>query len=235
MLCGSTFKELTAFLNRFEQFYGSFVKGDPQSIVAAVTAHHRLSWIHPFLDGNGRVARLFTHAWFAKAETDADGLWTISRGLARRQTEYRAALANADQKRVNDFDGRGYLSLRYLTEFCQFFLQTAIDQVDFMHGLLDLDRMQARIRGYAERKETARELTRGAGRVLCEIFLRGEMARGEVHRLIDASARTGQKLTGELLARRLVVSGSPKGPLRLGFPSDAAGYYFPNLYPAGTE
>lgn len=230
-----TMKGLPAFLMRFAEFYGPLVKDDPQSLVAAAAAHHRLAWIHPFLDGNGRVARLFSHAWFSKMETDSNGLWTISRGLARRQTEYRAVLANADEKRINDFDGRGYLSQRYLLEFCHYFLQTALDQVEFMRTLLDLDRMQNRIQAYAERNESAKELTRGAGRVLCEIFLRGEIARGEVARIIGASPRTGQKLTGELLAKRLVVSDSPKGTLRLGFPSEAAGYYFPNLYPAGTD
>jgi len=228
-------KRLAAFLGRFAEFYGPLVKNDAQSLVAAAAAHHRLTWIHPFLDGNGRVARFFTHAWLAKTEVDGDGLWTISRGLARRQAEYRAALANADEKRTNDFDGRGYLSQRHLGAFCQFFLQTGIDQVEFMHTLLDVDRMQARIAAFAARKESARELTRGAGQVLCAIFLRGEITRGEVARLMGASPRTGQKLTGELLARRLVVSGSPKGLLRLGFPAEAAGYYFPNLYPAGTE
>ncbi len=49
------------------------------------------------------------------------------------------------------------------------------------------------------------------------------------------SPRTAQKVTGELLSRRLVTSASPKGSLRLGFPADAAGEYFPNLYPAGTD
>lgn len=33
-------------------------------LVAMAAAHHRLMWIHPFLDGNGRVARLFTEAYF---------------------------------------------------------------------------------------------------------------------------------------------------------------------------
>src|SRR5260221_1144722 len=227
-----TFKMLTVFLKRFAEFYGPLVKGDPRSIVAAAAAHHRLTWIHPFLDGNGRVARLFTHAWFAKAEVDGDGLWTISRGLARNRTEYRAALANADEKRMNDFDGRGYLSDRYLGRFCDFFLQTGVDQVDFMSGLLDLDRMQQRITACAQREEATGELMPGAGKVLCAIFLRGEITRGEVHQLVGVSPRTGQKLTGALLARRLTVSDSPKGPLRLGFPSEAAGFYFPNLYPA---
>lgn len=228
-------KGLNEFLKRFAQFYGPMVSTEPASLLAAAAAHHRLTWIHPFRDGNGRVTRLFTHAWFAKAGIDSNGLWTVSRGLARRQEDYRATLANADEKRVNDFDGRGYLSQRFLREFCLFFLRTAIDQVEFMQALLALDSMQARIVGYAERKQSARELPTGSSLVLREIFLRGQIARGEVRRIVSASARTGQKITAQLLSQRLLTSSSPKGLLRLDFPADAAGHYFPNLYPAGSD
>jgi Fic family protein len=228
-------KKLRQFLERFAGFYGPLVTTNPESLAAAASAHHRLTWIHPFLDGNGRVARLFTQAWFVKAGIDSDGLWTISRGLARRKADYQAALANADERRVNDYDGRGYLSQRHLGEFCEFFLGTAVDQVEFMQELLALDGMLNRIAGYAERRESARELPGGSALVLRELFLRGEIARGDVARIIGASPRTGQKVTGELLSQRLVTSSSPKGPLRPGFPADAAGYYFPNLYPAGAD
>jgi len=95
--------------------------------------------------------------------------------------------------------------------------------------------MLNRIVGYGQRRESARELPNGSARVLREIFLRGEIARGDVSRIIGASPRTAQKLTGELLTHHLVTSSSPKGPLRLGFPADAAGHYFPNLYPAGSD
>jgi len=53
------------FLDRFCQFYrqrlawaakGGSCKLD--GIISAFAAHHRLAWIHPFPDGNGRVARL---------------------------------------------------------------------------------------------------------------------------------------------------------------------------------
>jgi len=95
--------------------------------------------------------------------------------------------------------------------------------------------MLNRIVGYGERRESAKELPGGSALVLREIFLRGEIARGEVSRIIAASPRTAQKVIGELLVRQLITSGSPKGQLRLGFPSDAAGHYFPNLYPAGVD
>ena len=228
-------KKLDQFLKRFAEFYGPLITTDPGSLIAAAAAHHRLTWIHPFLDGNGRVTRLFTHAWFTKAHVDSDGLWTISRGLARRKADYQSVLANADEKRMNDYDGRGYLSQRYLSEFCQFFLGVAVDQVEFMQELLALGGMLNRISGYGERRESAKELPHGSAAVLRELFLRGEIARGEAARIIGASPRTAQKVIRELLEQRLVASGSPKGPLRLGFPADAAGYYFPNLYPAGAE
>lgn len=228
-------KHLDKFLRRFAEFYGPLVQPTPQGFVAAAAAHHRLAWIHPFLDGNGRVTRLFTHAWLRKAEADADGLWTLARGFARHQTDYRAALANADEKRLNDLDGRGYLSDRRLAAFCEFTLRTELDQLDFMRELLDLDNMGRRITGFAQRNESTGELPSGAALVLREIFLRGEIPRGDVARIAGVSLRTGQTITRELLKRRLVLSDSPKRPIRLGFPADAAGHYFPNLFPAGAD
>ena len=47
---------LPAFLNRFEQAYSGFRSGE-QALIALACAHHRLAWIHPFADGNGRAAR----------------------------------------------------------------------------------------------------------------------------------------------------------------------------------
>lgn len=37
-----------------------------------------------------------------------------------------------------------------------------------------------------------------------------------------------------LLAEGLLVSDTPKGPVRLTFPSRVAPYYFPGLYPEGV-
>ena len=224
-----------ALLERFHEVYAPLVSNTPEGLVAAAAAHHRLAWIHPFLDGNGRVTRLFTQAWLHLADASADGLWTLARGLARRQSDYRAALANADERRLNDFDGRGYLSERRLSEWCAFLLQTAVDQLEFMSGLLGLERMQMRIVGYAERRESAKELPSGSSLALREAFLRGEIPRGEVARALNVSPRTGQTVTGRLLREGLLVSDSPKGPLRLGFPGHAAASYFPDLFPAGGD
>jgi Fic family protein len=50
------------FMERFERVYASL--GRSETILSAAAAHHRLLWIHPFADGNGRVVRLMSHASF---------------------------------------------------------------------------------------------------------------------------------------------------------------------------
>jgi DNA-binding IclR family transcriptional regulator len=62
--------------------------------------------------------------------------------------------------------------------------------------------------------------------------IEGEITRGEVARLVGMSERTGRDALKGLLEERLLVSSSERGPVRLGFPAHAAGYWFPDLYPA---
>jgi Fic family protein len=229
------FRKLKYFLGRFEGAYDLTALDPLDRIIAAAASHHRLAWIHPFLDGNGRVIRLFTHAYFIKAGLEGHGLWTVSRGFARRRDDYIAALAGADHQRVNDLDGRGNLSARGLDLFCKFFLNTALDQVEFMSSLLELDRILSRISNYAERWTTENGMPGEVRHVLCEAFLRGELARGDVARIVGKPDRTARRILGRLLAAGLVVSDTAKGPIRVGFPVKCVGYYFPRLYPEGVE
>ena len=135
------------FLKRFEEVYSKL--GKTETIIAAAAAHHRLAWIHPFLDGNGRVARLMSHATLLEV-LDTGGVWSIARGLARSVDAYKGHLAACDLTRRNDLDGRGHLSEETLTEFTKFFLTICIDQVTFMEGLMQPDQLRARILLWAE-------------------------------------------------------------------------------------
>ena len=141
---------LNAFLDRFGEFYAPDKHHGSMKLVAVAAAHHRLMWIHPFLDGNGRVARLFTEAYFHRIPVHGFGLWSVSRGLARRNVDYKAALTWADAPRRNDLDGRGNLSNEGLIKFCRFFLEVCLDQVKYMEGLLRLEELVERIRRYIE-------------------------------------------------------------------------------------
>jgi Fic family protein len=82
------------FLKRFSEVYERLGKTD--SILAAAPAHHRVTWIHPFLDGNGRVARLMSHATFLEG-LDTGAIWSMARGLARNEVgNYKEHLAASD-------------------------------------------------------------------------------------------------------------------------------------------
>jgi len=226
---------LGKFLTRFRDFYGTYRQdATPQAVIAAMAAHHRLAWIHPFGDGNGRVTRLLTHAWLTQIGLGANGLWTLSRGLARSLDEYKEVLAAADNKRLNDYDGRGYLSERRLAEFCAYMIDRALDQINFMHGLLDLRQLEKRLLSYCAVAEQARELPKRSGVLLRDVMLRGAIPRGEAARILNVSARTAQTVIGDLLSKGLLKSPSPKGRLTIGFPGFICPNLFPDLYPTGS-
>jgi Fic family protein len=226
---------LNAFMKRFEEAYDPHRLKGLNQVIATAASHHRLAWIHPFLDGNGRVTRLMTHAYLKKAKIDGHGLWTVTRGFARNREEYLAALAGADQPRRGDLDGRGNLTQAGLFGFCKFFLKIAIDQIDFMANLLDLDGMQKRIQAVVDRKVSFGELKPEAGHLLRDVFLRGKIPRGEIPGIIGMPERSARRVVSSLLEKSYLVSGSEKGPVMLGFPVSMVGYYFPRLYPEGVE
>jgi len=228
-------KALPDFMTRFSSTYGKVTLSKIDRVVCAAASHHRLAWIHPFLDGNGRVTRLFTHAFFIKAHIDGHGMWTVSRGLARNRDAYLAKLAGADRPRQGDLDGRGNLSNKGLLDFCAFFLSTALDQISFMSDLLAFDDLQKRIDGYVQRQVTLGKLHPTSSYLLQEAFLRGEIQRGEAARITGLSTRGAHDIFKKLLKNGLLVSRSERGPLRLAFPAKAVGYYFPRLYPEGVE
>ena len=125
------------FLDRFDQVYSRL--GRSETILAAAAAHHRLLWVHPFLDGNGRVARLMSHTILRDA-LQTGGVWSIARGLARDVAAYTSHLMTCDAERRHDVDGRGPLSEEALVAFTQFFLETCLDQVRFMAQFVEPNR-----------------------------------------------------------------------------------------------
>ncbi len=236
-------ESLNDFLARFGDFYNPATMRGLRPLIALAAAHHRLMWIHPFLDGNGRVARLFTDAFFYRLRIPGYGLWNVSRGLARGRDAYRAHLAAADEHRDNALDGRGNLSNRTLTEFCRFFLESCFDQAAFMNSLLALGDFLGRLETYVERRnaglvvdETGKKtppLHPRAAAILKEVAVKGEVSRGEIFRVIEMSERTGRNVLKSFLDEGLLVADSDwhKSAVRLGFPAQAVPYWFPKLFP----
>ncbi len=225
------FAALPAFLDRFREAYSSPAILATNRLVAIAAAHHRLAWIHPFGDGNGRVARLHSHALLQHHGLDGHGMWTLSRGLARAGQAYYAQLHAADRPRENDYDGRGSLSERGLSQFCLFFLETILDQVTFMGGLLKLPDLRTRV----ERHFTyeALHLTKYREelmRVVRTLVDEGEFARERVSAITGKGTTTAVEIIKLGLKEGYIESPSAKGKLRIAFPAKVLPSYFPQLF-----
>lgn len=220
-----------AFLARMQAVYGAVREGE-LAVVAVACAHHRLAWIHPFADGNGRVARLHSHVLLHRMGL-THGVWSPLRGLARTQPRYYESLALADNPREGDLDGRGNLSERQLVNFCDYFLDVCIDQAVFMRDMLDLERVQERIRACLsyESARAGSAIRLEAEHPLYLMFVSGQLERTVFKRMTGLPMRTAERLLRALLDQGLVVSPSPKGKLGFGIPLQALRFYFPRLWP----
>jgi Fic family protein len=226
------------FLARFEEVYSRLNRTD--AILGAAAAHHRLAWIHPFLDGNGRVARLMSHAMLLET-LDTGAVWSVARGLARNVDAYKSHLADCDSPRRNDLDGRGTLSEEALARFATFFLAMCIDQVTFMEGLMQPDRLRTRILSWAHEEIKLGALPVKSGNILEAILYRGELPRGDAAAAVGATDRHARRIVSGLMDRGVLTADGARGPLRLVFPATLTSRWMPGLFPekmgsaVGTE
>lgn len=222
---------LPALLERFASAYGDTRLAKIQRIVAVAASHHRLLWIHPFADGNGRVARLFSHA-FLRELAVGSSLWSVSRGMARAVDRYKAALQEADEPRRGDLDGRGNLTQSGLKAFCTFFLTSCVDQIDFMESLLQPTELLRRMEIWCEEESRAERLPKGSWPLLREAVLAGQFARGKAPGLTGYRERQARAVLNRLIGMGLLVSPTTRSDVRLGLPVGLIDRWFPRLYPS---
>jgi Fic family protein len=217
------------FMAHFERRFAMADQWASTRVIAVASAHHRLNYIHPFLDGNGRVSRLMSHAMCLRAGIGGHGLWSISRGLARGlhdRGEYKRMMDHADTPRRGDLDGRGNLSQAALKDFCEWFLTVMLDQIRFTRAAFRLDTLEERYRrllrdlGHDKRAE---DLTSAVLRF-------GQLDRGDVHTVLKTSERTARNVVSRMVQEGFLRSATPKGPLRIAFPLDYRDRLFPNLF-----
>lgn len=145
--------ELNSYMDWLQKSYALEKIHGTNRVIAAAALHHRLAWIHPFLDGNGRVIRLLTDCYMRHSGFGGYGLWSITRGFARDTQAYYNALAQADKIRQGMTDGRGVLSDGGLTHFTKYFIDTALDQISYFSELLEPRKLNLRIDIYFEMRD----------------------------------------------------------------------------------
>jgi Fic family protein len=218
------------------------LNGTERLVIGNACAHHRLAWVHPFIDGNGRATRLHSHLVLFRLGL-TNGLWSPMRGLARAREAYYARLNNADLPRRNDLDGRGALSQEELVAFAAFFLDTCLDQVRFMSAMLALhgfrDRLADLLRQLDARpwpvgveKSVVKPEASGA---LHYVALTGATERGTFMAMTGLPARTARRVLSSLLDFGLLKAESRVGPVSFNVPLRSLRWLFPRLWPEADQ
>jgi Fic family protein len=209
------------------------------NVFAAAGSHHRLMWIHPFLDGNGRVGRLFTDNYMRCAGLSGYGLWSMSRGFGRDIDAYYGALAKADSPRKGDLDGRGMLSDEGLLEFTKYFIQVALDQVRYFTGLLEPQKLNDRIDIYFEMRSRGAfvsssgmplpSLHEGARDIYRKLLYNGPQQRIDLQNMLKVSEKTFKTILSQMKNDKLVFTPLKK-PISLALSPNSIELLFPHLW-----
>lgn len=231
-----SYNKVYSLLSHFDNMYNqSKYSSKAEQLIYALCSHHRLVWIHPFLDGNGRVSRLFLDYLLFKINIDGYGLWNISRGLARDVDKYKEMLQYADMIVQGSQDGRGALSNRALSVFLDFMLDIALDQVEYMMRYLKIDSLGKNIDKYVKLSQNelfdSEPLPKYSELLFKELLIKGNISRGEVSSIINKSSRTATNLVSKLIKADFLQSKSHKEPISLKFNSHFASYIIPELMP----
>ena len=230
-------KDIDGLMNGWAERYRKLA-GTEALLIGAACSHHRLAWIHPFIDGNGRAARLHTHL-VLHAMGLTQGLWSPMRGLARTQEQYYARLSNADLPRRNDLDGRGSLSQEELVAFAAYFLEVCLDQVRFMRARLDLTSLRDRLKSLLlHLQEQPWEIGSEKSVVKMEalealhyVAMAGPVERSRFVAMTGLGERTGRRVLASLLNFGVLTVETSRSPVSFGIPLSSLRFLFPSLWP----
>lgn len=230
--------KLDGLISSYQKLYTTATKftTKAEKLIYILSSHHRFVWIHPFIDGNGRTSRLLLDSLLYNMDLKGYGLWNISRGLAIKNKIYKKVLREADELRLGDRDGRGPLSTKYLTQFVDFMLDVALDQISFMKEQLRLTSFKQRLGYFIEdvnkgRYINEKKFPNGSLALLKEVYERGEIPRGEVMSIVGLKQTNASLLIKELLKRGFLQSDSPRGPIRAKITASFAMRMFLELIP----
>jgi Fic family protein len=217
----------------FKKIYDPAKFHGDEKLISVAACHHRLSWLHPFRDGNGRVIRLFSGLHLALFGINRNNLWSLSRGFSRDKRWYMTNLQSADSPTA---DRRGF-DQGFFADYCHYFLQVCLDQIQFMDKILGLHRIDTRIDGYMQDRDKARgaldPLDPRAGKLLKALFLQGRVARGEARAIMgmeNQTERHARRIVSQLIGEGLVRSESSRAPLKINLPAQVLRYYFPDIF-----
>ena len=201
-------------------------------LIAALAHHYHLVQTQPLSDGNGAVARLIVHTHFAQIGLHPQ-LWSLSRGIARRQEEYHAALGitggTQERQLASGFQRTDKASLTFI----EFMLDVCHEEVDYMTTALSRHQLRESV-AHAYRinsRLTEAGVSPKTMPALLALLIQGSLPRTEFVTFTGLPREAASDQLNRLLNLGIVVS-PPSNPQRLevGLPAWFAQVLLPDFH-----
>ena len=194
-------KDMKAFFSWFEK------SATTDAVLHAAQAHLWFVTIHPFEDGNGRIARAIADMALARSENSPQRFYSMSAQIRRERSEYYSALQNAQKGSLD------------ITAWMEWFLACLGRAIASAHGNLQSVLGKARFWEMA----AAHSLNPRQRQVLNRVLdgFDGRLTSSKWAVLARCSADTALRDITELLGWGLLERGSERGR--------STGYVLPDL------
>jgi Fic family protein len=189
-------ERLEVEMNRFCEWFNADCDIDP--VLKAAVAHFWFVTIHPFDDGNGRIARAIADMALSRADGSKDRFYSMSAGIEEARKEYYIRLESAQH---------GSLDITsWLSWFCDC-LDKAIDASDSMlASVLRKARVWRRINTNPVNERQRKVINR-----LLQHDWRGKLNTSKYARLAKCSQDTALRDIKELLQRGALIQNEGGG------------------------
>jgi len=183
-------------MNRFLVWFNTDADIDP--VLKAGVAHFWFVTIHPFEDGNGRIARAIADMALSLADSSQDRFYSMSAGIAARREEYYIQLESAQ---------RGSLDITAWLAWFLDCLGRAIDDADIMlASVLHKAKLWQRINA-----KPVNERQRTIVNRMLEHDWQGNVNTSKYAKLAKCSPDTALRDIHELLARGILIKNEGGG------------------------
>lgn len=180
---------LESEMTRFLDWFNSPPSIDP--VLKAAVAHFWFVTIHPFEDGNGRIARAIADMALARADGSKERFYSMS---SRTETERKAYYEHLERQQRNDLD---------ITEWLTWFLGCLDRAIDSAEDTLAAVLYNARLWRKANRRAVNERQHLVLNRMLNEF--QGHMTTSKYAKLAKCSTDTALRDIRELLDRGILI------------------------------
>lgn len=215
-----------SYINELLEYINSINYTD--LFVATAIFHHRFAWIHPFNNGNGRLARALCYAALRRYGISIRQMITVSTGISMNKQKYYKYLAKAD-KTYKTHDKSG------ITAWIQFYLETLYRETKAWKTRLTGIGIENRFIDFLTDLKKRKLINLREQKILVQIFLYGRIKSEDVKKLLNIQDKDEIfRILNSLVKKGFIKkSGETKGTyytLRLQSETPLFEYFFPELY-----